>query len=244
MNSTSPNQVKTILVTGGVSGIGFSLAEELLSRGNNVYICGRRPANLENALINQKDRFGKRVAGIQCDVSNFVAVEKMVKDLIQKFNGLDVLVNNAGVGFVTQFEDISHEVWHEIIDVNLSGVFNCCKAALPHLKKSKCADIVNVGSRSGRYSFSGGVGYNTTKFGLQGFTEALFLDLAQYDIRVSLVAPGTVGTGFGGTPARDWHILPENVAHTILNMIGMNRQATLNWVEIRPSKTPIEFSKK
>lgn len=226
---------KTILITGGSSGIGFSIAEELLNFGNNVFICSRRDETLKAALAKLKKKYNLRVAGTVCDVSSFSSVDLMVQQVINQYGTLDVLVNNAGVAYIAPFEQISLEQWGDIIGTNLSGVFNCCKAALPHLKNSSFADIVNVGSRSGRYSFAGGVGYNATKFGLQGLTEALFLDLSKYNIRVSLVAPGTVGTGLGGTQPEDWHLKPIHVAKAVINMINMERGATLNWVEVRPS---------
>ena len=134
------------------------------------------------------------------------------------------------------YQELSPERWKEIVDTNLTGVFNCCRAALPWLKKSEGADIVNMGSRSGRYSFRGGVGYNTTKFGLQGFTEALFLDLHQYGIRVSLVAPGIVATGFAGATEEDWHISPKDVAKVVGDIIASDARAAVNWVEIRPAR--------
>lgn len=226
---------KTILITGGSSGIGFSIAEELLNLGNNVFICSRRDEILKTALTKLKKKYNLRVAGAVCDVSSFSSVDRMVRQVISRYGTLDVLVNNAGVAYIAPFEEISLEQWEDLIGTNLSGVFNCCKAALPHLKNSPFADIVNVGSRSGRYSFAGGVGYNATKFGLQGLTEALFLDLSKYNIRVSLVAPGTVGTGLGGTQPKDWHLKPIHVAKAVINMINMERGATLNWVEVRPS---------
>lgn len=227
---------KTILITGGSSGIGYSIAEEFLNLGNNVFICSRRHDSLNAALIKLKNKFNSRVAGVICDVSSFISVENMIQRVIEEYGVLDVLINNAGVAYIKPFEDISIDQWSDIIGTNLTGVFNCCMAALPHLKKSSCADIVNVGSRSGRYSFAGGVGYNATKFGLQGLTEALFLDLSKYNVRVSLVAPGTVGTGLGGTNPENWHLKPAHVARAVINMINIERGATLNWVEVRPSK--------
>jgi 3-oxoacyl-[acyl-carrier protein] reductase len=230
---------KTILVTGGSTGIGYAVAEELLKLGNNVFICGRRPDALDLALKNLKKSYKNHVNGVTCDVAKFSEVDRMINHVIEEFGCLDVLINNAGIAFICPFEDISVDSWIEIINTNLTGVFNCCKAALPYLKKSAFADIVNVGSRSGRYSYAGGVGYNATKFGLQGMTEALFLDLSKYGVRVSLVAPGTVSTGLGGTIPEDWHLTSKHVAQAIICIIGTDRAATLNWVEIRPSKIRI-----
>ena len=229
-------KVRTAVVTGGSTGIGFAVAKEFLSRGHNVYICSKS-ADVASAVEQLSSKYGfARVGGCQCDVRSLKSVERMLVDVVAKFGQIDTLINNAGVAFVTSFEDITVDQWNSIIDTNLTGVFNCCKAALPWLKKAGNADIVNLGSRSGRYAFAGGTGYNTTKFGLQGFTEALFLDLHQYGIRVSLVAPGSVATGLGGTEPKDWHLTPEDVATVVCDVIQADPRATVNWIEVRPAR--------
>ncbi len=162
----------------------------------------------------------------------------MVLAAAARFGKIDTLINNAGISYVKTFEDLTPDEWHSIIDTNLTGVYNCCRAALPWLKKVERSDVVNLGSRSGRYAFLGGTGYNSTKFGLQGFTEALFLDLNQYGVRVSLVAPGTVATGFDGSTLEDWHLLPEDVAKVIGDLLEADPRSAVNWVEIRPARPP------
>ena len=215
----------------------MAVAREFLERGHNVYICGRQAERLANALAGLAADFGnERIAGSICDVRSLTAVEEMVAIAGAHFGRIDTLINNAGVANVKTFEDVTPDEWVEVIDTNLTGVFNCCRAVLPWLKKGDVADIVNLGSRAGRYAFRGGTGYNTTKFGLQGFTEALFLDLYQYGIRVSLVAPGTVATGLGGSTQENWHLLPKDVAKVIGDIIKSDSRAAVNWVEIRPAR--------
>jgi 3-oxoacyl-[acyl-carrier protein] reductase len=183
------------------------------------------------------EEFGNnKIFGSVCDVRSLDAVSEMVELAAQRFGRIDTLINNADISFITQFEEITPDMCADIINTNLTGVFNCCHAALPWLKKAKGADIVNLGSRSGRYAFSGGSGYNTTKFGLQGFSEALFLDLNQFDIRVSLVAPGIVSTGLGGTTPEPWQMIPADIARVVVDLIGTDFRAAMNWVEIRPAK--------
>ena len=228
---------RSAIVSGATAGIGLAVAHELLRRGHKVFICGRDEGRLSAALAGLAEEFGgERIGGSTCDVRSLASVEQMVALAGARFGRIDTLINNAGMAFISAFEDITPDQWNSIIETNLTGVFNCCRAALPWLKKAGGADIVNLGSRSGRYSFAGGTGYNTTKFGLQGFTEALFLDLHQYGIRVSLVAPGTVATGLGGTAAEDWHLLPQDVAKVVCDLMSADRRATVNWVEIRPSQ--------
>jgi NADP-dependent 3-hydroxy acid dehydrogenase YdfG len=230
-------KIRSIIVTGATAGIGLAVAREFLERGHNVFICGRQPERLDAALKELSVEFDKdKIAGSVCDVRSLIEVEEMVAKANARFGQIDTLINNAGIAFITAFEDITSTQWQGIIDTNLTGVFNCCKAVLPWFKKLKTSDIVNLGSRSGRYAFSGGTGYNTTKFGLQGFTEALFLDLHKYGIRVSLVAPGTVATGLGGAKSEDWHLSPKDVAKVVGDVITSNTRATVNWVEIRPTR--------
>lgn len=230
-------KTRNAIVTGATAGIGLAVAREFLERGHNVYICGRQAERLTTALASLVADFGsERIAGSTCDVRSLASTEAMVAMAGTRFGGIDTLINNAGIGFVTAFEDVTPDQWQGIIDTNLTGVFNCCRAALPWLKKSDLSDIVNLGSRAGRYSFRGGTGYNTTKFGLQGFTEALFLDLHQYGIRVSLVAPGPVATDLAGSTPEDWHLSPKDVANVVGDVIAADPRAVVNWVEIRPAR--------
>jgi len=229
-------RLRNAVITGGSTGIGLAVAKEFLTRGHNVYICSRA-SDIASVVTELALKYGaEKVGGNQCDVRQLESVEEIVAAAAEKFGEIDTLINNAGIAFVKNFEDISSDQWRSIIDTNLTGVFNCCKSALPWLKKAKGSDIVNLGSRSGRYSFSGGTGYNTTKFGLQGFSEALFLDLQEYGVRVSLVAPGTVATGLGGTAPENWHLLPEDIARVIADLIQTDPRAAINWVEIRPAR--------
>lgn len=228
---------RRIVVTGGTAGIGLAIARSLRGAGHGVFICGRNQQRLDGALADLKG-----VGGAICDVRDLASVEAMIVAAKRHLGGLDGLVNNAGTAFIKDFEEITPAMWAEIIETNLTGIFNCCYAALPALKEAGrqggLADIVNIGSRSGRYAIRGGVGYNTTKFGLQGFTEAMFLDLNRYGIRVGLVAPGTVSTGFGGTPPADWQLRPEDIGEAVAAMIGARAGAAMNWVELRPARPP------
>jgi NAD(P)-dependent dehydrogenase (short-subunit alcohol dehydrogenase family) len=234
---------RRIVVAGGTAGIGLAIARRLSRQGDAVFICGRDAGRLRAAVAGlTSDSSSARVGGAVCDVRQLASVQAMIDAAGRHLGGIDGLVNSAGVGFVKDFEEITPALWTEIIEVNLTGVFNCCHAALPSLKEAAAqggvADIVNLGSRSGRYSFSGGAGYNTTKFGLQGLTEAMFLDLHRFGIRVGLVAPGTVATGFGGTAPASWHLQPEDVADAVAAMLGARPGACMNWVEIRPARPP------
>lgn len=235
MSTTGEYFKSRVLITGGTAGIGLATAKRLLLDGHQVFICGRSAEKLAAA---QTELAGMDVAssieGTVCDVRDYDAVSRMVDQAASVMGGLDALVNNAGVGRIADVEAMSVEDWRDMIDINLNGVFYCCKAAIPYLKSSPKGNIINIGSRAGRYAFQGGTAYNATKFGLQGFSEALFLDLSKYGIGVSLVAPGAVATGFAGVEDEDWHLQPDDIAKVIGDLLRNDQRANVNWIEIRP----------
>ena len=232
-------QGRVAIVTGGSSGIGLSIAEHLLKSGCKVMVCSRSQEKLLKAkkkiLTSTNQNLQNNFAVKKCDVKEPDSVNSVLKETSARFNNIDIVINSAGVAFIDSIENLSFEKWKEMIDVNLTGVFNFSALSIPFLKKNSYSDIINMGSRSGRYAFAGGTGYNATKFGLQGFSEALFLDLQQYNIRVSLIAPGTVNTGFGGTEPLDWHLDSNDVAESIITALSMHKRANLNMIELRPS---------
>ena len=234
----TPDRPRTAIVTGGTAGIGLAIAKSLLRRGHRTFVCGRDKQRLDSALRQLWSIDADRVGGTVCDVRKLSSVRSMVDIAKDTFGQVDTLINSAGIAFVTQFSELSPKQWRDIIDTNLTGVFNCSHAIVPLIKGAGGGDIVNLGSRSGRYAFSGGVGYNTTKFGLQGFTEALFLDLQSDGIRVSLVAPGTVATELSGRAPESWQLDPTDVAKVVADLLEADPRACLNWVEIRPTSRP------
>ena len=225
---------RRVLVSGGTAGIGYATAERLAASGASVFVIGTNAARVEAA----RSKLG--ILGAVCDVRDGNACSEVADLAGEEMGGIDALVNCAGVGTIASFADMTPEDWRNMIDTNVTGTFNACKAALPWLKKSPRPDIVNLGSRAGRYAFAGGTGYCASKFAIQGFSEALFLDLSEFGVGVSLVAPGTVATGFAGVEAEPWHLRPEDVAEAILHCLTSHRGANLNWIELRPSRRTFE----
>ena len=232
-------QGRVAIVNGGSSGIGLSIAEHLLNSGCKVMVCSRSKEKLLKAKKkiwnNINEKLQNNFAVRECDVKDPDSVNFVLKETNALFKNLDIVVNSAGVAFIDSIENLTFEKWKEMIDVNLTGVFNFSALSIPFLKRNSYSDIINLGSRSGRYAFAGGTGYNATKFGLQGFSEALFLDLQQYNVRVTLIAPGTVSTGFGGTEPLDWHLNSDDVAESVITALSMHQRANLNMIELRPS---------
>ena len=138
---------------------------------------------------------------LTCDVRDPGAVESAFNEVARAFGGMDVLVNNAGVGVGAPIADMSHDEWGRIIGTNLTGVFHCCKAAIPHLRARGGGWIISVSSLASKNPFAGGAAYCASKAGLNAFSEALMQELRYDNIRVSYVLPGSVATGFSGRAA-------------------------------------------
>jgi 3-oxoacyl-[acyl-carrier protein] reductase len=180
-----------------------------------------------------------RIVGIVCDVRDAASAERALRTAAERFGGLDALVNNAGVGVGVPIADMPHDEWDRIIGTNLTGVFNCCKAAIPLLRARGGGWIVNVSSLASKNPFVGGAAYCASKAGLNAFSEALMQELRYDNIRVTYVMPGSVATGFSGRAAdsgADWKLLPEDVAHAIVDVMNHPARSLPSRIEIRPSQ--------
>ena len=226
---------KVALITGGSKGIGFAIAEALVSQGARVMITGRDAADLERAQA----RLGPRALSVSADARLAEEVERAVQATVDAHGGLDVLVNNAGIGIFKNAADMSPAEWQSIIDTNLSGVFYYCHAAIPHLRRRGGGWIVNISSLAGTNPFTGGAAYCASKAGLNAFSEALMQEVRYDNIRVTYVMPGSVATGFSGRgePGKaDWKIQPEDIAQMVLDLLAMPPRSLPSRVEMRPSR--------
>jgi len=232
---------KTALVTGGTKGIGKAIARDLLEAGFNVAFTARSRGDVELVSGELSAVGSAGVLGLEADVRDPEGCKAVVSQVVGEFGGLDLLVNNAGVGKFAPIQEMSLEDWHVQVDTNLSGVFYLSRAAIPHLKASEDAWILNIGSLASRNSFAGGVAYNASKFGLLGMSEAMMLDLRYEGIRVSLIMPGSVDTGFGERPAGEkegWALTSEDVSRAVLDLLHYPGNALPSRVELRPSQPP------
>ena len=226
---------KVALITGGSKGIGFAIAEALVSQGARVMITGRDAADLERAQA----RLGSRALSVSGDARLAEEVEHAVQATVDGHGGLDVLVNNAGIGIFKNAADMSPAEWQSIIDTNLSGVFYYCHAAIPHLRRRGGGWIVNISSLAGKNPFTGGAAYCASKAGLNAFSEALMQEVRYDNIRVTYVMPGSVATGFSGRgdPGKaDWKIQPEDIGQMVLDLLAMPPRSLPSRVEMRPSR--------
>jgi 3-oxoacyl-[acyl-carrier protein] reductase len=233
---------KVALVTGGSRGIGRAVAEALLRRGVHVAISGINPAHLQKAEaeLTSGAPSGARVLTFAADVRDHLAVESMIDETARRQGGLDILVNNAGIGWFGSVESQGHDEWRRVMDTNITGVFNCCKAAIPHLRRRGGGWIINISSLAGSNPFVGGASYCASKAALDVFSEALMQEVRQDGIRVSYVKPGSVNTDFMGNedPQNDWKLRPDDIAQVVVDLVSHDRRSLPSRVDIRPSKPP------
>jgi NAD(P)-dependent dehydrogenase (short-subunit alcohol dehydrogenase family) len=232
---------RVAVVTGGSRGIGFAIAGALLSAGGSVAITGRDQAHLDAAgkRLSESGR-GDRLLTVCADVSRADEAEGALSAAVARFGGLDVLVNNAGVGVFANVADMTPAAWHQVIDTNLGGVFFCCHAGIAHLRTRGGGWIINISSLAGNNAFKGGAAYCASKAGLNAFSESLMQEVRYDNIRVSVIAPGSVATSFNGGATHagqdDWKLAPEDVAEVVMDLIAHPARSLPSRVELRPSK--------
>jgi NAD(P)-dependent dehydrogenase (short-subunit alcohol dehydrogenase family) len=180
------------------------------------------------------------VLPIRADVRSLTQVEEALDTAVRHFGGIDVLVNNAGIGVFRAVGDMAVDDWHKILDTNLTGVFYCCRAALPHLRARGGGWIINIGSLSGKQPFAEGAAYCASKAGLNAFSEALMQEVRHDSIRVACVMPGSVRTEFTGRSAGDdeWKLSPDDVAKVVVDLLAYPSRSLPSAVEIRPARPP------
>jgi len=236
----SSENAKVALVTGASLGIGYATALMLLNEGYKVVICSRRQSELDRAINELKEIAGDRIAGQTCDVRKYQEVLSLFNFVEETFGGIDVLVNNAGVGLLASVEQMTVEEWHTVIETNLNSLFYCSHEAIPRMRKRGGGYIFNIGSLAGKNPFPNASAYNASKFGLIGFSEAMMQEVRYDNIRVSYILPGSVKTSFKGSnpndPASDWKLAPEDVAQVIIDLLHHNPRSLPSCVDIRPSK--------
>lgn len=229
---------KVAYITGGTKGIGLGIAKELHKHGITVAISGRKKEDAVE-VADQLSTMETNVFGIGSDVKNFEDEKNAVAEIIQKFGRIDYVIANAGLGVFKPVDELSTEEWSSMIDTNLTGIFHTLKATVEELKKSE-GYFISISSLAGTNFFENGAGYNASKFGAVGFTQAAMLDLRKYNIKVSTIMPGSVSTHFNNHEPSEkdaWKIQPEDIGQLVLDLLKMNPRTLPSKIEIRPSKT-------
>ena len=224
---------KVAFVTGGSRGIGFATARALTAQGASVAIIGTDQTRLDTAAR----ELGQSAIPIRADVRRHEEVERAVSSAVSHFGRLDVLVNNAGIGVYRPVSDMTVDEWNRTFETNVSGMFHCCHAALPHLKQSG-GWIINISSLSSTGPFANGAAYCASKSAVNAFSDALMQEVRYDGVRVTCVLPGSVNTGFGGreNTKSEWALQPEDVAEAIVDLLVHPPRSLPSRIDIRPAQ--------
>ena len=232
---------KAAIVTGGSKGIGRAIAAALVQLGVDVCISARKRSEIDETVASLASLKQGRVTGIVGDVTDHSQVKAVFERTVSQFGGLDILINNAGIGMFAKVEEMAPEDFRAVLETNLFGVFYCCHEAIPLMKKRGGGYIINISSLAGTNAHPQMAAYNASKFGLNGFSEALMQEVRHDGIKVSYIMPGSVNTEFGGdapSPEKSWQLQPDDVARVIIDLLHHDERSLPSRVEIRPSKPP------
>lgn len=232
---------KSAIVTGSTKGIGRAIAEALVREGANVCVSARHDDEVVRAVDELGDVGEGNVTGAVCDVRDYEEVKALFEHAAAEFGGVDLLVNNAGVGLFGRVDEMPPEDFRAVLETNLFGVFYCCREAIPRMRERGGGYIINISSLAGVNAHPQMAAYNASKFGLNGFSEALMQEVRHDGIRVSYVMPGSVNTYFGGDEpdeSQSWQLQSEDIARVVLDLLRSEERALMSRVEIRPSRPP------
>ena len=231
---------KVAYITGGSKGIGLGVARCLLDKGMKVAISGR-----DKNTLSEAERFLGSSDGVMTvisDVAKFEHEQRAVKAIVDRWGQLDVVLANAGVGHFAPVDQMSLEQWNQMVNTNLTGAFHTLKASVEALKATK-GYYMSLASLAGTNFFAQGSGYNATKFGVVGFTQAAMLDLRKYGIKVTTIMPGSVATYFNGNEPTEkdaWKIQPEDIGKLVVDLLLMHPRTLPSKIEVRPSRPDLK----
>ncbi|MCU0485989.1 MAG: 3-oxoacyl-[acyl-carrier-protein] reductase [Anaerolineales bacterium] len=213
------SETRAAIITGGSRGIGLAISKVFASRGINIVIADINEQGAAASAAEIATQYGVQTLGLFLDVSDFAAAQAMVETVLGKFGRVDILVNNAGITRDKLIMRMDESDFDQVIDINLKGTFNCCKAVIRPMIKQRSGRIVNISSVSGQVGQAGQVNYSASKAGIIGLTKALAREVASRGITVNAVAPGFVPT----TLTND---LPAELVDQMLKATPMGRMGT------------------
>lgn len=231
---------KVAYITGGTKGIGLGIAKSLLQQGMRVAISGRSRDSVDDA-VNQLNA-GTNVLGVVSDVVELQDEIDAVQHILKTWKRLDVVMANAGVGHFAPIDEMNPEDWNQMINTNLNGVFHTLKASVEALKLTE-GYYMTLASLAGTNFFATAAGYNATKFGVVGFTQAAMLDLRQYNIKVTTIMPGSVASHFNSNEPSEkdaWKIQPEDIGKLVVDLLTMHPRTLPSKIEVRPTRPDLK----
>lgn len=232
---------KIAIVTGGTRGIGRAIAASLAGAGATVAITARHEHDLAKTVSQLNQKGGGKTAGYVCNVRDYDQVKSMIAQIAADLGGVDILINNAGIGMFGPVESMSVEDFRAVLETNLFGVFYCCHEAIPLMKQRGGGYIINISSLAGANAHPQMAAYNASKFGLNGFSEALMQEVRHDGIKVSYIMPGSVNTEFGGDEPGDeknWQLQPADIAKAVMDLLEYPDRSLASRIELRPSRPP------
>ena len=230
---------KVALVTGASRGIGFAVARKLGRLGAKISLCARDAKKLEVAA-GELQRDGTTALAMAADVTQADDVNSLVAKTGRSLGPIEILVNNAGIGYFGPTHQADESIWDSVLDTNLKSVFLTSKAVAPGMIERRSGHIINIASLAGKNAFAGGGIYCASKWGLLGLTECMAEDLRPYGIRVSAICPGTVATDFSPHAGKDAAkmLQPEDIAHVVEMIVTQAPQSFISEVLLRPTQKP------
>ena len=206
---------KVTIITGGTRGIGYETAKLFLENKSKVIIFGSKKESVDNALSKLND-LGLTAEGYYPNLLDVFEIEKVIKEIYDKYNHIDILINNAGISANKRIDDTTNEDFSNIMDLNVNAMFNMIKAVTPYMKKQNSGVILNTSSMVSIYGQPSGVGYPTSKFAVNGMTKSLARELGPSNIRVNAVAPGITNTDMVSS-------LPKEMIEPLIKTIPLGR---------------------
>jgi NAD(P)-dependent dehydrogenase (short-subunit alcohol dehydrogenase family) len=230
---------KVALVTGASRGIGLAAAKKLAQLGANVCICARDAAKLE-AAKEEIEKTGGKCLAVAADVSRAADVDSLARKVQEALGPVEILVNNAGIGYFGPTHEAAEENWDKVLDTNLKSVFLVSKAVAQGMIKLSHGDIINIASIAGKSAFAGGGIYCASKWGVLGLAQCMAEDLRPHGIRVSVICPGSVNTEFSPHSAKDVTkmLQPDDIAHAVETIVTQQPQSFISEVVLRPTQKP------
>jgi len=229
---------RVALVTGASSGIGRGIALRFGSRGMRVGLAARRDRRLKE-VASQIEGSGGKALAFPGDVRDSAFAQRAVDTVVDTWGRIDILVNNAGIGHYAPVENLSDESVREQFEVNVFGPFYFTRAVVPHLKKQKSGQIVNIGSMAGLVGVARGTAYVATKWALRGMNECWREELYPDGIKVAYVAPGYVITEFGGRkedldhPDAEWALTVNDVVHAVETIVDQGPNSDIREIVVQ-----------